>query len=223
MALVLLFFKSISYPRFGLSNMSGYQNPQLNRRQQAVTFQMTSNEWSFDLVPCFYTQSGVYLIPSGNGNYWMQTDPRKDQTLATEVNQKNNGRILEIIRLMKYWNNMDRKPSIPSSYLLEVMLLNFYKNRSSIWSLCGSLQVEVQECLKYIKDNIYSYVADPKEIEGNINRLEREVQDRIYTRITEDLEKIRQGNDYENNGEKEQAFEHWENVFGYCFPVYMGS
>ncbi len=69
-----------------LSNMNGYQNPELNRRQQAVTFQMTSNEWNFDLVPCFHTTTDVYLIPSGNGNYWMKTDPRKDQVLATQVN-----------------------------------------------------------------------------------------------------------------------------------------
>src|SRR5690606_1391003 len=128
-----------------LNNMSGYQNPQLNRRQQAVTFQMTSNEWNFDLVPCFYTRSGVYLIPSGDGDYWMQTDPRKDQTLATEVNQQHNGKVLEIIRLMKYWNKQDRKPSIPSSYLLEVMLLYFYKSR---WlTTAGTLQEEVEKSL----------------------------------------------------------------------------
>src|SRR5690606_2073188 len=162
------------------------------------TFQMTSNEWNFDLVPCFYTRSGVYLIPSGNGNYWMQTDPRKDQTLATEVNQKHNGRILEIIRLIKYWNKIDRKTSIPSSYLLEVMLLNFYKNRSNIWQPCGTLQVEVQQCLNYIKDNIYYDVTDPKGIEGNINRLDRDLQDKIYVRISNDLENIRNGNYYED-------------------------
>ncbi|BBL19970.1 MULTISPECIES: SMODS domain-containing nucleotidyltransferase [Acinetobacter] len=203
-----------------LSNMSGYQNPQLNRRQQAVTFQMTSNEWNFDLVPCFYTQSGVYLIPSGNGNYWMQTDPRKDQTLATEVNQKYNGQILEIIRLIKYWNKIDRKTSIPSSYLLEVMLLNFYKNRSNIWQPCGTLQVEVQQCLNYIKDNIYYDVTDPKGIEGNINRLDRDLQNKIYVRTSNDLENIQNGNYYEDIGEKEKAFEYWENVLGSFFPAY---
>lgn len=203
-----------------LGNMSGYQNPQLNRRQQAVTFQMVSNEWNFDLVPCFHTTSDVYLIPSGNSNYWMKTDPRKDQALATEVNQKHNGRVLEIIHLMKYWNDIDRKPSIPSSYLLEVMLLNFYKNRSSTFQACGTLQIEVQECLNYIKNNIYSYVADPKEIEGNINRLDRDVQDRIYARVIQDLEDISYGNYYENLGGKEQAFEYWGNVFGSLFLVY---
>ena len=143
-----------------LSNMNGYQNPELNRRQQAVTFQMTSNEWNFDLVPCFHTTTDVYLIPSGNGNYWMKTDPRKDQVLATQVNQQHNGRVLEIVRLMKYWNNLNGKKSIPSSYLLEVMLLNFYENRSAYWDTCGTLQQEVEKCLQYIKENIYSYVAD---------------------------------------------------------------
>ena len=203
-----------------LSNMNGYQNPELNRRQQAVTFQMTSNEWNFDLVPCFHTTTDVYLIPSGNGNYWMKTDPRKDQVLATQVNQQHNGRVLEIVRLMKYWNNLNGKKSIPSSYLLEVMLLNFYENRSAYWDTCGTLQQEVEKCLQYIKENIYSYVADPKEVEGNINRLDSDVQDKIYARVTQDLENIRYGNYYEDLGEKEQAFEYWEKVFGSFFPVY---
>ncbi len=203
-----------------LSNMNGYQNPELNRRQQAVTFQMTSNEWNFDLVPCFHTTTDVYLIPSGNGNYWMKTDPRKDQVLATQVNQQHNGRVLEIVRLMKYWNKLNGKKSIPSSYLLEVMLLNFYENRSAYWDTCGTLQQEVEKCLQYIKENIYSYVADPKEVEGNINRLDSDVQDKIYARVTQDLENIRYGNYYEDLGEKEQAFEYWEKVFGSFFPVY---
>jgi len=201
-----------------LSGMSGYQNPQLNRRQQAVTFQMTSNEWNFDLVPCFYTQSGVYLIPSGNGNYWMQTDPRKDQTLATEVNRQHNGKVLEIIRLMKYWNKQDRKPSIPSSYLLEVMLLYFYKSR---WlTTAGTLQEEVEKSLIYIRDNIYSWIEDPKGIEGNINRLDHDVQNKIHARVTNDLENIKYGNYYESIGEKERAFEYWEKVLGSFFPAY---
>lgn len=201
-----------------LSNMNGYQNPELNRRQQAVTFKMTSNEWNFDLVPCFYTESGVYLIPSGNGNYWMQTDPRKDQTLATEVNQQHNGKVLEIIRLMKFWNKQDKKPSIPSSYLLEVMLLYFYQSR---WlTTAGTLQEEVEKCLIYIRDNIYSWVEDPKGIEGNINRLDGDIRDKIHARITKDLENITYGNYYERMGDKEKAFEYWEKVMGSFFPAY---
>lgn len=201
-----------------LSNMNGYQNPELNRRQQAVTFKMTSNEWNFDLVPCFYTESGVYLIPSGNGNYWMQTDPRKDQTLATEVNQQHNGKVLEIIRLMKFWNKQDRKPSIPSSYLLEVMLLYFYQSR---WlTTAGTLQEEVEKCLIYIRDNIYSWVKDPKGIEGNINRLDGDIRDKIHARVTKELENITYGNYYERMGDKEKAFEYWEKVMGSFFPAY---
>ncbi|NHB58919.1 hypothetical protein G9F32_12960 [Acinetobacter sp. 194] len=201
-----------------LSNMNGYQNPELNRRQQAVTFKMTSNEWNFDLVPCFYTESGVYLIPSGNGNYWMQTDPRKDQTLATEVNQQHNGKVFEIIRLMKFWNKQDRKPSIPSSYLLEVMLLYFYQSR---WlTTAGTLQEEVEKCLIYIRDNIYSWVKDPKGIEGNINRLDGDIRDKIHARVTKELENITYGNYYERMGDKEKAFEYWEKVMGSFFPAY---
>ena len=116
-----------------LTNISHYENADIHRKQQAITLKLSSYEWNFDLVPCFYTTSGVYLIPNGKGG-WMKTNPEKDQELVTSINKKHNGNFLELVRLVKYWNSkaFDKKANLESSYLLEVMLANYYRSREKL-------------------------------------------------------------------------------------------
>ncbi len=75
-----------------------------------------------------------YLIPDGKG-HWKKTDPRVDRNRVSEINVKNDGNVLNVIRAVKYWQ---RRPTMPtmSSYLLETMILDYYTNKT--------------DCLKYI-------------------------------------------------------------------------
>ncbi len=51
-----------------LSNIGQYKSAAIHRRQEAATLNLTSYDWSFDIVPAFYTTAGFYLIPDGSGN-----------------------------------------------------------------------------------------------------------------------------------------------------------
>ena len=70
-----------------LSNISQYQSAKIHRRQEAATLNLTSYDWTFDIVPAFYTKDGFYLIPDGSGN-WKATNPALDQVYITKMNQK---------------------------------------------------------------------------------------------------------------------------------------
>ncbi|HDR1204500.1 TPA: nucleotidyltransferase, partial [Pasteurella multocida] len=70
--------KLLNIFKSALNNVSHYKSADIHRQQQAVTLELSSYEWNFDLVPCFHTTSDVYLIPNGKGK-WMKTDPRRDQ------------------------------------------------------------------------------------------------------------------------------------------------
>ena len=80
-------------------------------------------------VKSIYTRDIRYLIPDGNG-YWKKTDPRIDKERTTRINQNHDGNILQIIRILKYWNRRATMPTM-SSYLLETMILNYYEGQSS--------------------------------------------------------------------------------------------
>lgn len=196
-----------------LVNISHYESANIHRRQQAITLKLSSYEWNFDLVPCFHTTSGVYLIPNGKGG-WMKTNPEKDQELVTSINKKHNGNFLELVRLVKYWNSkaFDRKANIESSYLLEVMLANYYSSRESL----SNIEYEFEQSLNYLRDNIRNTVDDPKNIEGNLNHLSDDEKTNLILRIDNDLKNIKDAKKVSMG----QSFEYWKKVLGNKFPNY---
>ena len=196
-----------------LINISHYESANIHRRQQAITLKLSSYEWNFDLVPCFHTTSGVYLIPNGNGG-WMKTNPEKDQELVTSINQEHNGKFLELVRLVKYWNSkaFDRKANIESSYLLEVMLANYYSSREYVYDI----EFEFEKSLKYLRKNISNTVDDPKDIEGDLNNLSKEEKKNLVLRIYNDLKNIEDA----KKVSVAQSFEYWKKVLGNEFPNY---
>ena len=198
-----------------LTNISHYENADIHRKQQAITLKLSSYKWNFDLVPCFHTTSGVYLIPNGNGG-WMKTNPEKDQELVTSINKKHNGNFLELVRLVKYWNSkaFDRKANIKPSYLLEVMLANYYSSREDLYDI--EFEFEFEQSLNYLRTGIWNIVNDPKNIEGNLNHLSYEEKINLTSRINNDLKNIEDA----KKVSAEQSFEYWKIVLGNEFPNY---
>ncbi|MCQ4269408.1 nucleotidyltransferase [Pseudomonas kuykendallii] len=197
-----------------LGNIYEYRSSEINTRQEAVRLQLTTRDWSFDIVPCFYTDVDNYLIPDGQGK-WKKTDPRIDKDRTTTINQANSGNVLNVIRIIKFWNSRPTMPTIPS-YLLEVMILNYYQWRTSASSY---VDLEIPGLLAHIRDKIYSVVTDPKGFQGNLNNLTLDQKSKIYSRAHEDYNKSIEARVAENT-DIEECFRKWRQVFGTTFPAY---
>ena len=101
-----------------LKHVREYSRSDVHKSGEAVVLNLTSKDWSFDIVPCFHTVTesdgrSYYLIPNGKGN-WKKTDPLKDKEHVTNTNKDKEGRVLELIRLCKKWNNVKKATTIPS-------------------------------------------------------------------------------------------------------------
>lgn len=200
-----------------LNQIPQYSNS-ASRNSEAATLQATSYPWNFDIVPCFMTAEDsygrtYYLIPDGYGN-WKKTDPRKDKERSSRVNQNNDKKVLQIIRLMKYWN---KRPTMATmgSYLLENMILDYYEKNS----VTSYIDWDVKAVLGYISKNIFSAVQDPKGIQGNINTLAFGQQLSINQRAIADIARLQEAGDYEFENTK-RAIDQWRIVFGNNFPTY---
>lgn len=115
-----------------LKNVGQYDKADISRNREAATLKLKSYDWNFDIVPCFQTKEDIYgksyyLIPNGNG-HWKKTDPRIDRSKIQELNQRFGGNLLNVIRIVKYWQRRQTMPTM-NSYLLETMLLSYYSNR----------------------------------------------------------------------------------------------
>lgn len=203
-----------------LQNLSDYHKSDIRRDHQAVTLNLKSREWAFDVVPCFKTVQesdgrSYYLIPNGKGR-WMKTDPIIDRSCVTEANKNNDGNLLEVIRLIKKWNKVKNATTIPS-YLLETILVTYGKK----YNFCiSSVKDSFISALVCIEENIYWPVYDLKGIQGDINTLYSCDKVTLYEKAAIDVEKARNALKLEADGEHKQAIKKWGEIFGSTFPEY---
>lgn len=45
-----------------LSDLQDYSKAEMHKNHEAATLQLKSYTWNFDIVPCFYTDTGSYLL-----------------------------------------------------------------------------------------------------------------------------------------------------------------
>lgn len=202
-----------------LENIYQYRNAEVNRRQEVVLLDLTSKDWSFDIAPCFRTveQYGksFYLIPNGTGD-WKKADPRIDKNRTITINQQNNGNILNLIRIIKYWNNRATMHTM-SSYLLENIILNYYQYRTD----CSSfVDLSLADIFHHISLAVYQVVPDPKGFQGDLNNLTYEQRVSISTRAHQDYLKALEARRLEQNKYEQPSINKWREIFGLEFPAY---
>ena len=204
-----------------LEDVHQYSSAEIHKNHEALTLKLKSYEWNFDIVPCFMTSENsqgktYYLIPDGKG-YWKKTDPRIDKENLTGTNQKHDGKMLNVIRLVKYWNRQ-KSIGINSSYLLENMVTNYYKQD---FVTCGSyIDMEFIKVLNYLKEAVKNPVDDPKGIQGDLNQIDSLDALLISSKIEIHYNKAKEARELETNGDIEGCFDKWKEVLGNDFPDY---
>lgn len=203
-----------------LESVREYSRSDIRRNGEAVILNLTSRDWSFDIVPCFHTVlesngRAYYLIPNGSGN-WKKTDPDKDKEHVRKTNQSKNGRVLELIRLCKKWNKTKNAKTIPS-YMLETMVINFADSQNELTSYIDS---NFRDALHYIAEHIINPVYDMKEIQGNINTLEFYDKYILQQKATTDYDKACEAWEAEKNKNFSEAIRKWREIFGNNFPTF---
>ena len=204
-----------------LSNIPQYQNSDIKRNEVAAVLKLKSYPWSFDIVPCFLTTEDAYgrtyyLIPDGYRN-WQKTDPRKDRSRVSTINQRQGGNALNAIRTLKYWNYRPTMPSM-SSYMMENMVLDYYEKSGRQAS--SYVDMEIPYILDYIQANIHCSVNDPKEIQGDINTLTYEQREKIRIRAVADYWRANKARQLEANEDYRASINKWREIFGHAFPTY---
>ena len=202
-----------------LKHVREYSRSDIHKSGEAVVLNLTSKDWSFDIVPCFHTVTesngrSYYLIPNGKGN-WKKTDPLKDKEHVTNTNKDKEGRVLELIRLCKKWNNVKKATTIPS-YLLETMIINYCDSKTT---LSQFIDYRFRDALKYIADNIKNSVNDMKEIQGDINTLSDSDKSKLKEKANNDYQKACDASNAETK-DQEKAIKLWGEILGGDFPIY---
>ncbi|MCR8985987.1 hypothetical protein NW801_13245 [Brevibacillus laterosporus] len=211
--------KLLNKLRDSLKNIPQYDRADIHSRQEAITLKLKSYSWNFDVVPSFLTTADslertYYLIPDGSGN-WKKTDPRIDSIRTTSINQHHDGKLLNVIRLIKYWNNRPTQPKI-GSYLLENMILNFFENVNEI----TSQKLAVKDFFNNLSSRIYLSCPDPKGIQGDLNNISFEERIKISEAADTASKNAANAISYGLRSEHKKAITEWKKIFGPAFPDY---
>ena len=203
-----------------LSAVPQYGKATIKRNGEAATLKLVSYDWAFDVTPCFLTAPEVsgrsfYLVPDGDG-HWKRTDPRIDRDRVRRINQAHEGRVLNIVRLAKYWNARPTAPRMPS-YLLEALVLDHYNGTSGVTRYPD---LEIRDVLAHISTAVLSRVEDPKRIDGDINALDLDQRGSIARKASDDVAICAEARTFEHEGDHERAIGAWQRVFGGSFPTY---
>lgn len=213
---ILNSIKVVNKLKLALSKIEHYKSAELHSRGEAATLSLKSYEWVFDIVPCFYTDTELYLIPDAYGN-WKATDPRIDQNLVTTTNQDYSGRALQLIRTLKYWNRHNSSYTI-GSYLFEQIAINYIKSKTE---LSQWIDFDIRDFYNYLTSNIYYSVNDPKGIQGDINTLSFTQRQSISQKAKWAYDKAVEAINAETDEKDQQkSINKWREIFGSKFPTY---
>ena len=207
--------------RDSMASISQYSKAEIRKTHQAVTLNLKSYPWVFDVVPAVAITDGTgkiihYLIPDGAGE-WIRTDPRKDSENMTATNVQHGGNLLPIMRLLKYWNNRTGNKSRLPSYYFETLVIWTFQYTQTISSL--------QQGIKYFFDNGRTYLnipcPDPKGLGPNLDaNISWGTKQKIAAVMCETVTQIGYATMYEISGDHENAIYWWAQIFGPRFPNY---
>lgn len=204
-----------------LADVPLYKKAEIKRNQEAVTLELSSYEWVYDIVPCFQSTADdlgrtFFLIPDGSGN-WKPTDPRIDKDRAEDINSKQQVSVLDMVRIMKYLTKR-RTAATMRSYFLECMVLNYYSSvgvNSSKY-----IDMELPNLFAYVYHQIHNTLYDPKNFQGDLNNLSWSERNSIQERAEFDYNRSKEARDLETNGMHKESIKKWGEIFGLEFPIY---
>lgn len=213
--------KILNKIKYHLSSISNYKKAEIKKTMQAITLNLKSYDWVFDIVPAVpaYNYSGsiaYYLIPDGRGK-WIRTDPRIDSNNVTTLNTKHNGNFLPTLRLLKYWNRRTHKPRLQSYYFETLAIKVFQNTYTSIDNF--------PKAIKYFFDNCPIYInqicADPKGLGGALDLyVSQDTKDKVIAAMSDASTSAGYALMYEADSNSDKAIYWWGRVFGSEFPSY---
>lgn len=203
-----------------LASVPNYQKAEKNRRMQAVTLNLKSHPWIFDIVPAipiynYQDKATHFLIPDGYGN-WIRTNPKIDAQSLTSVNAKHKGELLPVLRLLKYWNKRKHKPSL-SSYYFETLVVQTFQYAPEITSYPAALEYFFHHCSSYIM----SSCLDPKRLGEALDaNVSWDTKQKILKALKNAASHASHAMMAESKNDQKTAIYWWKKVFGSEFSNY---
>jgi hypothetical protein len=212
--------KVLNKLRDRLSSIHNYRKAEIKKTMQAVTLNLSSYDWVFDIVPAVnivdgYGNTLYYIIPDGRGK-WIRTNPNIDSKNVTAINQQHGGNFLPLMRLLKYWNARIYKPRLPS-YYFEYLAIKVFNGAPKIVNFSRSIKYFFDNCPLYIQSPCY----DPKNLGANLDfSIDYSTKQKVIEAMSQASHIAEQSIWHQTKSSQSAAINSWRSIFGIEFPTY---
>jgi hypothetical protein len=161
------------------------------------------------------TQGGhsIYKIPDG-GSGWTRSSPAADRTYLSMLDDRLEGMVRPLVRLIKAWKFCNRVPI--SSFYPEMMVAEYALGEDTL-----SYPIDVRDLLMRLEDTGLSPLLDPKGIAGYIPACAcDDLKEETFAEANTAYTRAERAVTAEWAGKVHEAFIWWNKVFGGQFPDY---
>jgi len=212
--------KILNKIRSGLADVEKYYRAEIHKNTEAVTLELFSYDWVFDIVPAVPVgpeagKISYYLIPDGSGD-WKRTDPRIDDINVRRCNERHAGTFLPLVRILKCWNKRPVAPALPS-YYLETLALRVFENAPPQPRLRDGVEYFFQNCSTYL----WGECPDPKRLGPPLDKeVDNATKLKVDAAMKEAATRCGYALMYERSNDHKTAIYWWREVFGDEYPNY---
>lgn len=214
--------KVLNKIKSALSSVSNYRRAEIKRNMQAITLELASYDWVFDIVPAVPISDGsggraYFLIPNGRGD-WIRTDPRIDQANITRLNAQHGGLFLPTLRLLKYWNKRTVKPVL-QPYYFETLAIKVFDYAPKI----DDFPSAVKYFFDYSPAYLWTSCPDPKHLGPDLDaHVSHETKQKVSQAMNSAALEAGRAIAFEAESRHKDAIDSWGRVFGWASPSYGG-
>lgn len=106
-----------------------YRYPESSVRVQRRSIRLRMNHLNIDVVPAVnLDNSGNYImVPDRKDNKWIKSGPKIHSLNAANINKKQSGRFIPLVKLLKHWNSQLPSTSKLKSFAIETMAARIFR------------------------------------------------------------------------------------------------
>jgi len=166
-------------------------------------------KFKFNIVPAFRTERGYSISDPTGLQDWISTDPRVFNKVVGRLDRRFKGRVKEMIRIVKGWN--DANGGLLQSFHIENMVYLHFKDRPS--NIVSSLQEDVLNFYARLPTYLQNPTAEP--VNGDrIDSYLGHGRSKAIDRAQRSVDRLVQAEDLKRRGRLDQALEQYKKVFG---------
>ncbi len=178
-------------------------------------------EFRLDVIPAFAWHSGGFLIPDADGPMWLHSDPEGFAERLTELNNRHNGLIAPVIRMVKAWNR--EADSLLEGFHIECLVYRHFSGAAYSRRWVNSFAQGLHEFFAALPSLLSARCAEPVYDEQVDRYLDsshlRHGREQAVDMASDAAELAGGAHQQQEDGLERVAVATWRQLFGKGFPA----